>query len=86
MIFVEVTVSDPSDFETELLVHGAVAHGRYPVLSLASSSVPNALAALLLEIRDRSRRRPHIYFEWTEGPRAAASCATSRSGRARTPR
>ena len=42
-------------------------HDRFPVLSLASSSVPTALAALLLEIRDRSRRRPHIYFEWTEG-------------------
>ncbi|MEH1164221.1 amino acid transporter [Micromonospora sp. CPCC 205539] len=67
VIFVEVTVSDPSDFETELLVRGTVAHEQFPVLSLASSSVPNALAALLLEIRDRTGRRPHIYFEWTEG-------------------
>ncbi|WP_328650071.1 amino acid transporter [Micromonospora sp. NBC_00330] len=67
VIFVEVTVTDPSDFETELLVRGSVADGRFPVLSLASSSVPTALAALLLEIRDRSRRRPHIYFEWSEG-------------------
>ena len=62
----EVQVTDPSDFETELLVHGSVAHDRFPVLSLASSSVPSALAALLLEIRDRSRRRPRIYFEWSE--------------------
>ncbi|RQX09951.1 amino acid transporter [Micromonospora arida] len=67
VIFVEVTVTDPSDFETELLVRGGVVDGRFPVLSLASSSVPSALAALLLEIRDRSRRRPHIYFEWSEG-------------------
>ncbi|MGC4856848.1 amino acid transporter [Micromonospora sp. DT4] len=67
VIFVEVQVTDPSDFETGLLVRGSVAHDRFPVLSLASSSVPNALAALLLEIRDRSARRPHIYFEWTEG-------------------
>ncbi|MGC4859381.1 amino acid transporter [Micromonospora sp. DT41] len=67
VVFVEVHVTDPSDFETGLLVRGSVAHDRFPVLSLASSSVPNALAALLLEIRDRSRRRPHIYFEWTEG-------------------
>ncbi|MEU8111762.1 amino acid transporter [Micromonospora sp. NPDC048947] len=67
VIFVEVTVTDPSDFETELLVRGSVVDGRFPVLSLASSSVPTALAALLLEIRDRSRRRPHIYFEWSEG-------------------
>nr|WP_225855313.1 amino acid transporter [Micromonospora noduli] len=67
VIFVEVTVTDPSDFETELLVRGSVADDRFPVLSLASSSVPTALAALLLEVRDRSRRRPHIYFEWSEG-------------------
>ncbi|MFC8300169.1 amino acid transporter [Micromonospora orduensis] len=67
VIFVEVHVTDPSDFETALLVRGSVAHDSYQVLSLASSSVPSALAALLLEIRDRSRRRPHIYFEWTEG-------------------
>ncbi|WP_328425560.1 amino acid transporter [Micromonospora sp. NBC_00389] len=67
VIFVEVTVTDPSDFETELLVRGSVVHDNYLVLSLASSAVPNALAALLLEIRDRIERRPHIYFEWTEG-------------------
>ncbi|MGW4679251.1 amino acid transporter [Micromonospora taraxaci] len=67
VLFVEVYVSDPSDFETELVVTGSLADGRFPVLSLTSSAVPSALAALLLEIRDRTRRRPHIYFEWTEG-------------------
>ncbi|MDG9676672.1 amino acid transporter [Micromonospora sp. DH14] len=67
VIFVEVEVTDPSDFETGVLVRGSVVDGRFPVLSLASSSVPTALAALLLEIRDRSRRRPRIYFEWSEG-------------------
>ncbi|MEV4764250.1 amino acid transporter [Micromonospora chokoriensis] len=67
VLFVEVHVSDPSDFETELVVTGSVAAGHFSVLSLTSSAVPNALAALLLEIRDRTRRRPHIYFEWTEG-------------------
>ncbi|MET8367104.1 amino acid transporter [Micromonospora sp. NPDC005194] len=67
VIFVEVHVTDPSDFETELPVRGSVAHDSYQVLSLTGSSVPTALAALLLEIRDRSRRRPHIYFEWSEG-------------------
>jgi hypothetical protein len=67
VIFVEVTVTDASDFETDLQVHGEVLHRRYRVLSMASSSVPSALAALLLWIRDTSHRRPHIYFEWTEG-------------------
>ncbi|MER7792158.1 amino acid transporter [Streptomyces sp. NPDC097640] len=66
-IFVEVTVSDPSEFETELYVCGEVLHGRYRVLTLVSSSVANALAGMLLHVRDMTGQRPHIYFEWTEG-------------------
>ncbi|MEU8924875.1 amino acid transporter [Kitasatospora sp. NPDC048545] len=67
LVFVEVTVRDPSEFESVLDVHGEVLHDRYRVLTLESSSVPNALAALLLTIRDRTGQLPHIYFEWTEG-------------------
>jgi len=71
IIFVEVTITDASEFEAELQVHGEVLHRRYRVLSMESSSVPSALAALLFYIRDTSGRRPHIYFEWTEGNPAA---------------
>ncbi|WP_328512596.1 amino acid transporter [Streptomyces sp. NBC_00376] len=66
-VFVEVTVLDPSEFESGLNVRGEVLHGRYRVLTLESSSVPNALAALLLHVRDLTGHNPHIYFEWTEG-------------------
>ncbi|MFE1172902.1 amino acid transporter [Streptomyces sp. NPDC058773] len=66
-IFVEVTLGDPSEFESELRVRGEVLHGRYRVLCLESSTVSNALAALLLHARDLTGARPHIYFEWTEG-------------------
>ncbi|GAA5615435.1 APC family permease [Streptomyces platensis] len=66
-IFVEVTVGDPSEFESELRVRGEVLHGRYRVLCLESSTISNALAALLLHARDMTGQRPHIYFEWTEG-------------------
>ncbi|WP_330456590.1 APC family permease [Streptomyces sp. NBC_00820] len=66
-VFVEVTVTDPSEFETGLKVHGDVLHNRYRVLTVESSSIPNALAALLLHVRDVTRCTPHIYFEWTEG-------------------
>jgi hypothetical protein len=67
IIFVEVTIVDASDFETALHVHGEALHHRYRVLAMESTSVPSALAALLLYVRDVTRRRPHIYFEWTEG-------------------
>ena len=71
VIFVEVTLTDPSEFASRLDVTGEVQHGRYRVLTLSSSTVPNALAALLLNVRDRTQRVPHIYFEWTEGNPAA---------------
>jgi hypothetical protein len=67
VIFVEVTIADPSDFETRLEVRGHVLHDQYRVMTLESSTVPNALAALLLHVRDAARVTPHIYFEWTEG-------------------
>jgi hypothetical protein len=67
LVFVEVTVTDPSEFENEQDVHGVVMHGRYRVLTLESASVANALAALLLEVRDLTGATPHAYFEWTEG-------------------
>lgn len=66
-VFVEVTVTDPSEFEAGLTVRGEVLHERYRVLTLESASIPNALAALLLDVRDVTGCTPHIYFEWTEG-------------------
>ena len=48
-------------------MHGQVLHGEYRVIWLESPTVPNALAALLLHVRDVTGVRPHIYFEWTEG-------------------
>ncbi|THA56854.1 APC family permease [Streptomyces sp. A1136] len=67
VVFVEVTVLDASEFESGLRVRGEVLHGRYRVLTLESASIPNALAALLMHVRDETGQRPHIYFEWTEG-------------------
>jgi len=66
LLFVEVSISDASEFESALEVTGIDRYG-YRVLRLRSTSVPNALAALMLYLRDLTGARPHIYFEWTEG-------------------
>jgi hypothetical protein len=71
VIFVEVTLTDPSEFASRLDVTGEARHDRYRVLTFSSSTVPNALAALLMTVRDQTGRLPHIYFEWTEGNPAA---------------
>ncbi|XVQ85890.1 amino acid transporter [Microbispora siamensis] len=71
VLFVEATVPDASEFLTELRVRGEERYG-HRILRLESSSIPNALAALLLYIRDRFRKLPHIYFHWTEENPVAA--------------
>ncbi len=65
VLFVEITIDDPSNFETELHVMGEERHG-YRILRARSASVPNAIAALLLHLRDMTGRVPHVYFEWAE--------------------
>jgi hypothetical protein len=66
VLFLEVTISDPSEFETQLQVTGEERYG-YRILRMESSAVPNAIAAVLLHVRDLTGRRPHVYFDWTEG-------------------
>jgi hypothetical protein len=67
VVFVEVTVGDPSDFESALDVRGEVRDGRYRVLTMRGPTVANALAALLLQLRDQTGCVPNMYFEWSEG-------------------
>jgi hypothetical protein len=66
IVFLEVEVADPSDFARELHVHGVEIDG-YRVLRTQSPAVPNALAAIMLRIRDETGKPPHLHFQWSEG-------------------
>jgi hypothetical protein len=66
VLFLEVEVRDASDFTGTVLVRGVEIEG-FRVLRAEAASVPNAIAAVLLAVRDRTGRRPHAYFGWTEG-------------------
>lgn len=59
-------MEDPSEFEGVLEVRGVEVNG-YKVLRTESSTVPNALAAFLLHLRDTTGKTPHCYFGWTGG-------------------
>ncbi len=66
VLFLEIQVSDPSAFADTIQVRGVMV-GNYRILRARGSAVPNTIASLLLEMRDRTGCIPHSYFGWVEG-------------------
>ena len=66
MLFLEVRPGDVSEFGGTLQVTASDVAGHH-VLRCISPAIPNAIAALLLYIRDETGKIPHAYFGWTEG-------------------
>ncbi|MGI8565804.1 MAG: amino acid transporter, partial [Pyrinomonadaceae bacterium] len=65
ILFLEIKVCDSSNFSDVMKVKGYDVEG-YKVLRAESTTVPNAIAAFLLHVRDVTGKIPHVYFSWSE--------------------
>ncbi len=65
VLFLEVTVPDSSEFEDVLRVTGEERFG-YRILRVEAPAIPNAIAGVLLHIKDITGKLPHVYFAWME--------------------
>lgn len=65
-IFLEVELSDASEFTEDLLSVRGTTEAGYRIFRCTNPAVPNAIAAILLELRNRTSKIPHVYFGWTE--------------------
>jgi hypothetical protein len=66
ILFLEIRVSDASEFANAIRVKGEEVDS-YRILRAEAAAVPNAIAAILLHIRDETGKIPHAYFGWAEG-------------------
>ena len=66
VLFYEIDLGDASEFSGGLKIRGVDVDG-YKILRTESPAVPNAIAALLLHLRDTTGKIPHVYFGWSEG-------------------
>ncbi|MFE4227068.1 amino acid transporter [Arthrobacter sp. NPDC056886] len=84
IIFVEIDIIDPSNFGGALDVKGVEVNG-FRILRAESPAAPNAIAAILLALRDTTGVIPHAYFEWSEGSPLAHLMRYLLLGRGDTP-
>jgi hypothetical protein len=67
LIFLEVELHDSSEFRRHLLNVKGVEEDGHKILRCSNPAIPNAIAAVLLYIRDRTKKLPHVYFGWSPG-------------------
>lgn len=66
IVFYEIETGDASEFKGKLFIRGIDVEG-YRILRTQAPAVPNAIAAFLLYLRDKTGKIPHVYFGWSEG-------------------
>ena len=66
VLFYEIETGDASEFKGKLFIRGVDVEG-YKILRTQAPAVPNAIAAFLLYVRDKTGKIPHVYFGWSEG-------------------
>jgi len=66
VLFYEIEPGDSSEFKGKLFIRGIDVEG-YKILRTQAPAVPNAIAAFLLYLRDKTGKIPHVYFGWSEG-------------------
>lgn len=67
IVFLEIVVANASDFSEDELAVKAVKEDGYDILRCVSVSAPNAVASILLAIRNEHVCTPQAYMYWTEG-------------------
>jgi hypothetical protein len=63
--FIEVDRGDTSEF-TETIAFQGFREGSNRVLHAKSAAVANAIAALLIQVKQMTECIPHVYFHWTD--------------------
>ncbi|HTK37320.1 MAG TPA: hypothetical protein VL325_02395 [Pyrinomonadaceae bacterium] len=66
IVFYEIETGDASEFKGKLKIRGIDVDG-YRILRTQAPAVPNAIAAFLMYLRDKTGKIPHVYFGWSEG-------------------
>ncbi|WP_293771039.1 amino acid transporter [uncultured Corynebacterium sp.] len=66
IIFIEIELRDPSQYEQPLNIRGCAQDG-VPILKVEASSIPNAVAIVALKVKALTGKVPDIYFEWSPG-------------------